>query len=174
MQGFLKLYWTTKMIWNETIIRSIYKDYVYSLIVPSAPLVNNQGWVGWKRTSKTPKSSVLSCPFNFFNGTMVGFCSKSLKKTKQEKDISTWKNISLITKKLPTCRPCHVKRLQNNRPIQRQIVGTACDKQQNGCLVHGDAVLGKVWLTDPSRTRKDDDRKCQQERYLRLVKKKKR
>lgn len=46
--------------------------------MPSAPEEKTQGWVGWKSTSRTPRSNVVTWPFSTLTGTSSGFCSRSL------------------------------------------------------------------------------------------------
>lgn len=58
--------------------------YVKRRMVASAPAEKIQGWLGWKRTSRTPKSWVSVCPFSTFTGTMRGFWSRSLQGDKEK------------------------------------------------------------------------------------------
>lgn len=48
-------------------------SYAKSRMVASAPAEKSQGWVGWKRTSRTPRSWAGAWPLSTFNGTRSGF-----------------------------------------------------------------------------------------------------
>lgn len=52
--------------------------------MPSAPEEKIHGCVGWKATSRTPKSRVRVCPLSTLTGTSNGFCSRSLWKRKAQ------------------------------------------------------------------------------------------
>lgn len=47
-------------------------------MVPSAPEEKTHGCVGWKATSRTPRSRVRVCPLSTLTGTSNGFCNRSL------------------------------------------------------------------------------------------------
>lgn len=64
---------------HHSILQSLGVSYVKSRMVESAPEEKTQGCVGWKMTSRTPRSRVISCPRRTFTGTISGFCRRSLR-----------------------------------------------------------------------------------------------
>jgi hypothetical protein len=53
------------------------QDYIHNLAVPSAPAERIHGSRGWKRASRTPRPSWISCPLRTLSGTMRGLVTRS-------------------------------------------------------------------------------------------------
>lgn len=136
--------------------------YVYIRIVESAPAEKTQGWVGWNMTSKIPKSLYDSWLHNLFNGTIKGFCNRSLKMRKTliilipyEKEIvnkTRWFHL--------TCTPFHAKQWGFYHRHQKQKGDNVYGKLHLVHLYHVNVTFDTASYLNPNRTITFYDHRC--------------